>query len=262
MTDPNSAESVAGVEPLISDAGYLSWKNWTAENFAHLKKADGRYFDAEVRRAKSTFPQGSAVLEVGFGSGAFLAYARQRRWQVQGLEANPDLVAMARKAGFVADKGDDFASYANDSFDLVVAFDVLEHIPQERLAKWLSDAMRVLKPGGVLIARFPNGDSPFGLYNQNADITHVTVLGSGKVEYFARAVSAELLFVGGQAQVLYSSSPVRWCRKLAGMLFRWSLNRIVRLLYFRKRDFASENLTAVLRKPKHRAPQPHQPLHA
>ena len=240
--------------PAAFDSGYLEWKQWSGENFARLKKADSKYFDAEVHRARREFGPGSDVLEVGFGSGAFLAYGRNRQWRMSGLEVNPDLVRLAREAGFNAECAQGLTGFADQSADLVVAFDVLEHIPQDQLRDWLLEVMRVLRPGGVFIARFPNGDSPFGLIHQNSDITHVTVLGSGKVEYLARAVSAELLFVGGQAQVLYSSSPVRWLRKLLGRVFRWALNTLVYLVYFRRRDFASENMTAVLRKPQRQMP--------
>jgi len=235
--------------PAGFDAGYLDWKQWSATNFGRLKKADSKYFDAELRRARRDFGPGSDVLEVGFGSGAFLAYARHRQWRVHGLEVNADLVRLAREAGFSAECAQGLDGCADQSFDLVIALDVLEHIAQDQLRDWLMQVMRVLKPGGVFIARFPNGDSPFGLIHQNSDLTHVTVLGSGKVEHLARAVSAELLFAGGQAQVLYSSSPVRWLRKLLAWVFRWALNTLVYLLYFRRRDFASENMTAVLRKP-------------
>jgi hypothetical protein len=39
-----------------------------------------------------------------------------------------------------------------------------------------------------------------------------------------------------------------------GRFFRWALNTLVYLVYFRRRDFASENMTAVLRKPQRQMP--------
>ncbi len=135
--------------PAAFDSGYLDWKQWSADNFARLKKADSRYFDAEMRRTRREFGPGSDVLEVGFGSGAFLAYGRNREWQISGLEVNPDLVRLARDAGFNAECAQVLTGFADQSADLVVAFDVLEHIPQEQLRDWLLEVMRMLRPGGV-----------------------------------------------------------------------------------------------------------------
>ena len=49
---------------------------------------------------------------------------------------------------------------------------------------FLRDVMRVLKPGARAVLRFPNGDSPFGLVHQNADVTHVNAIGRGKVVFW------------------------------------------------------------------------------
>ncbi len=44
--------------------------------------------------------------------------------------------------------------YQDASFDLVVSFDVLEHLPAPRRA--LGEAFRVLRPGGALLVKTPN----------------------------------------------------------------------------------------------------------
>lgn len=44
--------------------------------------------------------------------------------------------------------------YADESFDLVVSMDVVEHVPDP--APWLRDALRVLRPGGTLFLTTPN----------------------------------------------------------------------------------------------------------
>ena len=63
--------------------------------------------------------------------------------------------------------------------DLVLAFDVLEHVPKAVALGFWRDVMRVLKPGARAVLRFPNGDFPFGLGHQNADVTHVNAIGRG-----------------------------------------------------------------------------------
>ena len=46
------------------------------------------------------------------------------------------------------------------SLHIVVAFDVLEHIPQEKLLHFLCEVNRVLRVGGFFIARFPQMEIP------------------------------------------------------------------------------------------------------
>jgi 2-polyprenyl-3-methyl-5-hydroxy-6-metoxy-1,4-benzoquinol methylase len=178
---------------------YLTWKMW-GDEFGKLSKFEAHYFSKEISKANCTFPKNSKVLEIGFGNGSFLKYASEKNWDVYGTEVNSDLVQIANQKGFNTFDTSDLTMFKNDTFDLVIAFDVLEHIPQEHLLSFILEIKRVLRNDGVLIARFPNGDSPFGLSNQNGDITHVTAIGSGKINYFAANSNMELIFSGGEAK--------------------------------------------------------------
>jgi 2-polyprenyl-3-methyl-5-hydroxy-6-metoxy-1,4-benzoquinol methylase len=44
--------------------------------------------------------------------------------------------------------------FADESFDIVVSMDVIEHVPEPE--PWLRDATRVLRPGGILFLTTPN----------------------------------------------------------------------------------------------------------
>jgi len=44
--------------------------------------------------------------------------------------------------------------YRDESFDLVVSMDVIEHVPEP--VEWTREVLRVLKPGGVLFLTTPN----------------------------------------------------------------------------------------------------------
>jgi SAM-dependent methyltransferase len=46
----------------------------------------------------------------------------------------------------------------SESFDAVVAFYVLNHVPQERLAPLLRDVSQWLRPGGYFLGTFPTND--------------------------------------------------------------------------------------------------------
>lgn len=46
--------------------------------------------------------------------------------------------------------------YPENSFDVVTAFDVIEHLPRTAVPSWLKEIHRVLRPGGVFIILTPN----------------------------------------------------------------------------------------------------------
>jgi SAM-dependent methyltransferase len=88
------------------DNDYLEWKAWVDQAFCVLTAEHSRYFAAEVRKTKQPLPAGSRVLEVGFGQGRFLAYARSQQWQVTGTELNPHLVERGKAMVGIPDQRD------------------------------------------------------------------------------------------------------------------------------------------------------------
>ncbi len=195
----NSLDSVYGED-------YLSWKNWLgAESFGFLSKYEHKYYAAEIKKINKAFNSDSVVLEIGFGNGCFLQFAKLNHWKITGIELNEKLVQMAKNNNFDALHSDNLRSFDNNTQDLIVAFDVLEHIPQDKLLGFLLEVKRILKPNGYFMARFPNGDSPFGLSHQNGDVTHVNFIGSGKVRYFANKLAVELVYIGGEARPFLAS---------------------------------------------------------
>ncbi len=232
------------------DANYLNWKSWGHEAFGSIDGATRRYFDAEVATLPAIPTRGARVLEIGFGQGHFLRYASERGWSVSATEANGVLVDAARAQGIDAHHTLELSSFEDDSFDLVVAFDVLEHVPQELLNAFLNDVKRVLLPKASFLARVPNGDSPLGLINQNGDVTHVNFIGSGKVRYMAKAVGLDLHRVGGEAQPIRGDRWSQTVYRAATHPLRRALERVLNLLFSPRQPiaFCSPNLVFVLRK--------------
>lgn len=165
----------------MSYESYAEWKSWTEENFGRPDRGEIAFYEKELgTRLTGTTSAQKSVLEIGFGNGPFLGWALAKNWHVYGCEVQETLRARAEKAGvsIVAGPGD----LAPRSLDAVVAFDVFEHIEYRALVDLCRAILVALKPGGVLVARFPNGDSPFGMILQHGDPTHLTVLGMGVVK--------------------------------------------------------------------------------
>jgi SAM-dependent methyltransferase len=104
------------------------------------------------------YARGGALLEVGCAQGLFLQRAKERGFEVTGVEATPLHVAHARELGVDVREGflEDL-KLGSGSFDIACLFHVLEHVVAP--VDLLREVRRVLAPGGVLFVEVPNADS-------------------------------------------------------------------------------------------------------
>jgi SAM-dependent methyltransferase len=134
------------------------------ELYQQLERFDWNYKPGkwEYDRAVVHIPKASRVLDVGCGRGAFVKIAAQSGLDPHGLELNTSAISVARRQGLSvsAELIGDHAQHALGTYDAVCSFQVLEHIPLVR--QFISDCLRVLKPGGKLIFGVPNNDGFLG----------------------------------------------------------------------------------------------------
>ena len=249
-TERDLETAIPGKEETAQTFGdfYAQQKHWDDERFGVLTAREEADLTALLRMSKVSLPPQSRVLEIGFGNGGFLAFGRNRQWEMHGTEMNELLLQRARRNGFDVIHADNLDSFASDCFDLVVAFDVLEHVPGHRIHGFLTNVKRISKDKAVFIARFPNGDSPFGRFSQHGDPTHITSIGSHKARYFAEEAGFDIIYIGGEAQPLLSGLPHFLYRLVANPL-KGLLNLIQNFLFCpgEYRSLCSINLVMVLR---------------
>lgn len=96
------------------------------------------------------------VLDVGAGFGFFLAEMKGRGWDVSGVELSQRAIDYAREAlGIDLQMGPlERVGFEPGQFDVVSGFYVIEHLP--RPMAFLKEVYRVLKPGGILLLRYPH----------------------------------------------------------------------------------------------------------
>ncbi|HEY6618342.1 MAG TPA: methyltransferase domain-containing protein [Steroidobacteraceae bacterium] len=123
-----------------------------------------------------------SILESGFGDGSFMDWARSVGHSITGIELIPDCVAAAKNRNHDVYLASDVESLEAQRFDLIVAIDVLEHLTVGQLAELANLATKVLRLDGMIVARFPNGDSPFSGRYQNGDVTHERPLSARAVD--------------------------------------------------------------------------------
>lgn len=128
------------------------WNNLTLP--IHVEEP---FLVAWVRQAVKAKPPGSRLLEIGCAPGAFLYTMAVKGWAVHGQEAARGTCdAIAERTGLPAElfTAGLFPDVAPPGpFDLIVAFDVLEHAPDPVV--WLRAARRLLGSGGVLLLQVP-----------------------------------------------------------------------------------------------------------
>ncbi|MBC7396388.1 MAG: class I SAM-dependent methyltransferase, partial [Bdellovibrionales bacterium] len=109
--------------------------------------------------------KGARVLDCacGKGYGSYLVSLCAK--EVIRADLNDESLAIARtqfkRSNLTFEKVDVLKltdTFALAEFDVVIAFEIIEHIPVETTALFLSQISKILKPGGVLLLSTPNHD--------------------------------------------------------------------------------------------------------
>jgi len=101
------------------------------------------------------------LLDVGCGSGLLLDLAARAGWNIVGVEPSTNFFQAAQK--LLAGRGQlvhatlQESGLAADSFDVVTAWDVIEHVNDP--AGFVELCAQLLKPGGFLFMKAPDIDS-------------------------------------------------------------------------------------------------------
>jgi SAM-dependent methyltransferase len=207
-------------------ASYDGWKGWKAPFVCDADTAG--YFAAEL----AAFPvTDRRILEIGFGNGEFLAWARNKGAVVSGCEVTPAAVAAAEAAGIPLISPDfETDPAAHGHFDIIAAFDVFEHLDPPTIVAKLAAIGRMLNPTGILLLRYPNGQSPYGLASQNGDATHVTALSRAKIEQYATGTGLETVRYGGVARGS-APSAAKACVRAIRYALRNLHRRVIHFVY-------------------------------
>jgi ubiquinone/menaquinone biosynthesis C-methylase UbiE len=102
---------------------------------------------------------GETILDVGCGTGALTFAARDRAPSsvIRGIDASPEMIAVARRKSNRKNAKIDFQvapiealPFADGEFDVVLSSLMLHHLPEDVKRAGLDEVRRVLKPGGRL----------------------------------------------------------------------------------------------------------------
>ena len=165
-----SAEGFRGAVNEPMDQRTLAYYN------NHAPELAARYEQVSsiaVARFKSTFKQGSKILDVGCGSGRDLALLARTGFDVYGVDPSAEFIQLAQQThpdlegrlgnGGLPELGIPFGG----NFDGVLCYGVLMHLNQEALVRSVKSLRACLKIGGRVIIAIP-AKKP-GINTQNRD---------------------------------------------------------------------------------------------
>jgi 2-polyprenyl-3-methyl-5-hydroxy-6-metoxy-1,4-benzoquinol methylase len=99
--------------------------------------------------------QRGSLLDIGAGTGDFLAAAKLDNWQVTGVEPSTKARKIAENKDISLFESTN--NFENASFDVITMWHVLEHVPDP---EWqIKELKRLLKPSGTIVIAVPNFNS-------------------------------------------------------------------------------------------------------
>ena len=150
------------------------YKNWHSDTEEHIHKMNLLYSAIIAKH----FPpdKNIQVLDVGCGMGFLMLALKTAGYQfIKGIDSDEQQVMSCRQKKLdvsLVNNGADFLNENRGKYDLITAFDVLEHIPASNQIDFVKSIYESLKPGGIFIATVPNANSVLASRNRYIDHTH------------------------------------------------------------------------------------------
>lgn len=145
------------------------------------------------------------ALDIGCGRGEWLELLAANGWTGIGVDSNESMLEQATPAGITTILEDGLAYLQrceDQSFDLVTAFHVVEHVSNDTLISLLKQIRRVLMPGGLVILETPNPENlTVSSWSFHMDPTHQAPIPPALLQYFVTSVdlaSATVVRINGQ----------------------------------------------------------------
>jgi len=131
-------------------------------------KYEAPYELDRTRVLDDLFPlgRGRSALDIGCGLGHFSAMLTAKGWRTTGIDTDPQNIERAAGVlveSFLGDAVGVTRGLPESQFDLVLALEIIEHMPKSIGADLLGAIWRVLSPEGTLILSTPNRTSLEGL---------------------------------------------------------------------------------------------------
>ncbi len=150
--------------PALDEGGYLDLRP-PADTFSDLTEYAEEEFHHRAGQLRPLFlsarvkmhvmtkmlrpGRGDRVLDIGCGNGRFVFFKRTSCGQLVGIDAGAHFAPEPLRTVDLARGDVRLLPFADGSFDKAYSLDVLEHLTEDGVVRMLSEARRVLRPGGT-----------------------------------------------------------------------------------------------------------------
>ena len=139
-----------------------------------------------IKQIKSIDPNATA-LDLGCGRGEWLELLQENQFTASGIDLDDGMLSACRSRGLNVQTGDAIAylkSLPADSLSIVSGFHIAEHLSLDDLQILIKEALRILKPAGLLILEAPNTENlVVGTSSFYLDPTHQRPLPSALLNF-------------------------------------------------------------------------------
>lgn len=148
---------------------YSEWKKW--DNFFQINVFEKIHFNKEFKEIEL---KDKHLLDIGFGEGKLLAWAKAKGAYVHGVEIQKNSIKAAKKNNIPA--WSNVKEIKNTEFDIICLFDVLEHLSINEIKLLFSEIHKIANEEAIILVRFPNAQCAASLVYQYGDATHISTL--------------------------------------------------------------------------------------
>ena len=156
FTNPIPAEEEIG--PYYESEDYISHSNTNKDLISKIYQIARRYSLQKKYSIVSSRVEGKMLLDIGCGTGDFMAYSKYKGLIINGIEPSETARDFAIQEHQVeVFEEEQLNSWEDESFDIISLWHVLEHVyPLNQRAKEIG---RLLKKGGKAFVAVPNCES-------------------------------------------------------------------------------------------------------
>jgi 2-polyprenyl-3-methyl-5-hydroxy-6-metoxy-1,4-benzoquinol methylase len=119
------------------------------------------------------------ILDLGCGPGYIMQSLRSEGFKnITGIDISSEQIVKAKQKGLNVKVGNvfDYLILESNKYDIIIAFDFIEHFDKDELIKLIALINQTLKNGGILVIHTPNGQGMFPQKIIYGDLTHLTIV--------------------------------------------------------------------------------------
>lgn len=189
-------------------------------------------FDQQIRYFKREIiphlpkNKDAAILDLGCGTGSMLGALKSEGYtNILGIDVSEDQIRVAAEMGVTETiQGDihDHLLEQREAYDVIIGIDIIEHFSKDELVHLLDLVKNALKPGGKVVFRTPNMDSPLASVYAHADFTHECLLNKSSAIQVMQAIGFKNVNV--TAGLVFIENPLKEIvRKLVWACWKFRL---------------------------------------